>query len=137
MTITRGKDMLLRVDDGTGSLVTVGGLRAKTFSFSASSVDMTNADSDGWRELLPCGGVRQADISGNGVFVDDVAAERARSLFWTGEPTDWSMVIPGYGTLSGQFQITNLDFSGEYRGESTFSLSLASSGELSFAPAVA
>lgn len=134
MTVTSGKDMLLRLSDGQGGYDVIGGLRTKAFSLSAGTVDITHADSPGWRELLPSGGIRQANISGNGLFVDDNAAERARMLFFSGEHETWQLQVPGYGDLEGPFQITNLDYAGEYRGEASFSLSLASAGEITFTP---
>ena len=135
MSLTRGRDMLLSIDDGLGGYDPIGGLRTKTFSLSSGSVDITHADSDGWRELLPCGGIRQVNVTGNGLFVDDDAAERTRSLFFSGDHVNWQLTIPDFGTLEGPFQITNLDYAGDYRGEATFSVSLASAGEITFAAA--
>ncbi|MEM9233267.1 MAG: phage major tail protein, TP901-1 family [Pseudomonadota bacterium] len=135
MALTSGKDMLLRLNDGQGGYDTIGGLRTKTFSLSAGTVDITHADSNGWRELLPCGGIRQATVSGNGLFIDGSAAERARALFFSGEHASWRLHIPDYGDLDGPFQITSLDYAGEYRGEATFSLTLVSAGEVTFTAA--
>ena len=42
------------------------------------------------------------------------------------------MVIPGFGTVEGPFQITGLEYAGSYNGEATYELSLASAGALSF-----
>jgi predicted secreted protein len=38
----------------------------------------------------------------------------------------------GFGTVAGPFQITALQFSGDYTGEVTFDLALDSAGELTF-----
>ena len=133
MSIARGSDMLLRIEDDQGPVV-IGGLRARTLSLSTGTVDVTSADSAGWRELLPCGGVRRADVAGSGVFVSGEAAERTRGLFFSGELAVWSLTIPGSGTLTGPFQVANLDYAGDYKGEASYSLSLASGGEVSFAP---
>ena len=50
----KGKDLLLKLDDdGAGSFVTLAGLRAKSLSFNAATIDITHAESAGqWRELL-------------------------------------------------------------------------------------
>lgn len=132
MALTSGKDLLLKLEDGTGTFVPIGGLRTKTISLSTGVIDITNADSQGWRELLPCAGVRQVNVSGAGLFVDDTAAEQARSLFFSAEQGNWEIVLPSYGTFTGRFQISNLDYAGDYRGESAFSLSLTSSGVVAF-----
>ena len=135
MSIARGSDMLLKVEDDTGPVV-IGGLRARTLSLSTGTVEVTNADSEGWRELLPCGGVRRADVAGSGVFVSGAAAERTRGLFFSGELAVWSLTIPGSGTLTGPFQVANLDYAGDYKGEASYSLSLASGGAVTFTPEV-
>ena len=128
--------MLLRIEEDGGA-VTIGGLRARTLSLSTGTVDVTNADSGGWRELLPCGGVRRADVAGSGVFVSGAAAERTQALFFSGELAVWSLTIPGSGTLTGPFQVANLDYAGDYKGEASYSLSLASGGEIAFVPEAA
>ena len=133
MSIARGSDMLLRIEEDGGAVV-IGGLRARTLSLSTGTVDVTSAESGGWRELLPCGGVRRADVAGSGVFVSGEAAERTRGLFFSGELAVWSLTIPGSGTLTGPFQVANLDYAGDYRGEASYSLSLASGGAVAFTP---
>ena len=136
MSIARGSDMLLKIEEDRGA-VTIGGLRARTLSLSTGTVDVTHAGSGGWRELLPCGGVRRADVAGSGVFVSGEAAERTRGLFFSGELAVWSLTIPGSGTLTGPFQVANLDYAGDYKGEASYSLSLASGGEIAFVPEAA
>ena len=52
MPAQRGKDLLLKMDDG-GGFITVAGLRSKALAFNAQTVDVTHAESAGrWRELL-------------------------------------------------------------------------------------
>lgn len=134
MGIVRGKDVLLRLDDGAGGYRVLGGLRAKSLSLNAGAVEATTVDSNGWRELLACGGVRQASVSGNGVFINDAAAQQAQALFFSGEHGQWELKAPGYGSLKGPFQITALEYAGNFRGEAAFRLSLASAGEITFTP---
>lgn len=135
MTAQRGKDMLVKIGD-SGSpekFTTVAGLRTRTISLNAREVDATHSESNGWRELLGAAGVRQASVSGAGVFLNDAAAEAIRAAFFAGEIRNFRLVIPGMGELSGPFLIANLDYAGEHDGEATFSLSLASAGAVSFA----
>ena len=45
MAAQKGKDLLLRVDStGTGSFSTVAGLRSRSISFNAETVDVTHAE---------------------------------------------------------------------------------------------
>ena len=50
MAAQKGKDLLLKLDTGSGSFETVAGLRATRISFNAETVDVTNLGSEGrWR----------------------------------------------------------------------------------------
>ena len=74
MPAQKGKDLLIKMDDGAGGFVTVAGLRARQLAFNAEAVDVTHAESAGrWRELLGGAGVRRAAISGAGVFKDEAS----------------------------------------------------------------
>mgnify|MGYP006173100469 CR=1 FL=1 len=53
MSAQRGKDILLKIEGAPGVFTTVAGLRARTISLNARTVDATDGDSAGrWRELL-------------------------------------------------------------------------------------
>jgi TP901-1 family phage major tail protein len=53
MAAQKGKDMLLKLDDGSGAFVSIAGLRTQRFALNADPVDVTNQESAGrWRELL-------------------------------------------------------------------------------------
>ncbi len=136
MVAQKGKDLLLKVDDdGVGSFVTMAGLRAKSLSFNAGTVDITHTESVGqWRELLAGAGIKSARITGSGVFKDAASDERARQLFFDGIIRDWQIIVPDFGTISGAFQITALEFSGNHDNEVSFELGLESAGALVFTP---
>jgi TP901-1 family phage major tail protein len=136
MPAQRGRDLLLKVDDGAAGLVTIGGLRTRQIAFNTQTVDVTHADSVGrWRELLAGAGVRRASISGAGIFRDEASDLRLRAIFFAGEIRDWQIVIPDFGTVSGPFQIASLEYRGEHDGEVTFDLALESAGNLIFTTA--
>ena len=136
MPAQRGRDLLLKVDDGAAGLVTIGGLRTRQIAFNTQTVDVTHADSIGrWRELLAGAGVRRASISGAGIFRDEASDLRLRAIFFAGEIRDWQIVIPDFGTVSGPFQIASLEYRGEHDGEVTFDLALESAGNLIFTTA--
>ncbi|OYU49043.1 MAG: phage major tail protein, TP901-1 family [Rhizobiales bacterium PAR1] len=133
MAAQRGKDILLKVDDGTTQFVTVAGLRTKRFALNAETVDITHAESAGrWRELLDGAGVKRASVSGNGIFKDATSDVLARQIFFDGLIRNWQVILPDFGTITGAFQITSLDYKGEHAGEMTFDLTLESAGALSF-----
>ena len=132
MVAQKGKDLLLKVENGAGYL-TVAGLRTKRLSFNAQAVDATDAESAGrWRELLGGAGVQRAAVSGSGIFKDQASDGIVRSAFFSGTIFNWQLVIPAFGTVTGPFQIVALDYSGAHDGELLFELSLESAGALVF-----
>jgi TP901-1 family phage major tail protein len=137
MPAQRGKDLLLKIGDGGSpeTFTAIGGLRTRTLSLNAQSVDITHSGSvGGWRELLAGAGVRQASIAGAGVFLNEAAAETVRAAFFSGVVGNWQIIVPGFGDITGPFQIANLDYAGDHDGEATVSLALESAGVLVFTP---
>ena len=134
MAVQNGKDLLVKLDlTGDGNFQTIAGLRASRISFNAETVDVTSLESaGGWRELLGGAGVRSASISGSGVFRDAATDERARAIFFNSEVPDFQVIVPGFGVVEGPFQLTSLEYAGNYNGEATYELSLASAGALTF-----
>jgi TP901-1 family phage major tail protein len=134
MVAQKGRDLLLKVyDTASSAYVTVAGLRSRKLSFNAASVDITDAESAGrWRELLEGAGVQRASLSGSGIFKDQASDELVRSAFFNGSIFDWQIIIPDFGTVSGLFQVTSLEYSGQYSGEVQFDMALESAGEMTF-----
>ncbi|UYN99701.1 MAG: phage major tail protein, TP901-1 family [Devosia sp.] len=137
MAAQSGKDMLLKLDQtGSGSFLTVAGLRTRSLSFNAASVDTTDQESAGrWRELLAGGGVKRASVAGSGVFKDQSSDANIRTLFFGGTIRNWQLILPNFGTIQGPFQIVGLEFSADHAGEVTFELALESAGEITFTAA--
>lgn len=133
MTAQKGKDMLLKLDsDGLGTFTTVAGLRAKSLSFNTETVDITDAESAGeWRELLACG-AKSARASGSGIFKDQASDDLIRDYFFNATIRTWQIVIPDFGTIEGQFQITGFEYAGNHNNELSFELTLESAGALIF-----
>jgi TP901-1 family phage major tail protein len=132
MVAQKGKDLLLKIYSGT-SYETVAGLRTKRLAFNAETVDVTDAESVGrWRELLGGAGVQRASLSGSGLFKDQASDELIRNAFFNGAILSWQVVIPDFGAVSGPFQVTALEYSGEHNGEVTFDIALESAGAIAF-----
>lgn len=135
MTAQKGKDLLLKIDDGSGP-VTVAGLRTKRLAFNAQTVDVTDAESVGrWRELLGGSGVQRASVSGSGIFKDAASDVLVRQSFFDGAIANWQIVVPDFGTVAGPFQVSALEYSGQHDGEVTFDIALESAGALTFGAA--
>lgn len=135
MSAQRGRDLLIKLGDGGApeNFTTVAGLRTTQLAFNATSIDITNAESpDMWRELLDAG-IKSAAISGSGVFKDAASDAALRTAFFSQLLKNFQIVIPHFGTVSGPFKITQLQYEGPHDGEVKISLSLASAGALTFA----
>ena len=133
MTAQKGKDLLVKIDDG-GNFVTIAGLRARRLAFNAQAVDITDAESAGrWRELLGGAGVQRAALSGGGLFKDQASDALTRAVFFATEIRAWQVLVPDFGTVTGPFQITALEYAGRHDGEMTFEIALESAGALVFA----
>jgi TP901-1 family phage major tail protein len=144
MAAQKGLDVLMKIDI-SGTKTTIGGLRSTSITLNDESVDVTNKDSLGTRTLLAGAGVNSISISGSGVFTDSPAEVAVRTAFQaqqnttngssaqTAAFTTFEFAIPDLGTYTGAFQITSLEFAGEYNGEATYSMSFESAGYVTFA----
>lgn len=132
MTLSPGQDLLVSLDDGAGNFVAVAGLRTRSINLRSTLAESTNASSGTWRELLSGGGLRQATVSGSGLFLDDRAADLARDAFFSEQNAIWQLDLPPSGRITGAFHLSNLQFGGVSDAEATMSLTLVSAGPLVF-----
>jgi len=144
MAAQKGLDVLMKIDI-SGTKTTIGGLRSTSITLNDESVDVTNKDSLGTRTLLAGAGVNSISISGSGVFTDSPAEIAVRTAFQaqqnttngssaqTAAFTTFEFAIPDLGAYTGAFQITSLEYAGEYNGEATYSMSFESAGYVTFA----
>lgn len=130
MAAEKGSAFLLKVTDGaaTPTYQTVAGLRTTQLSVQGDTIVITNKGSNGWRELLSGGGVRSVSISGAGVFNGSAAETRIRANVLGGIIDDYEVSFEGGERLRGKFQVTRLDYSGDFNGERSYTLNLESSG---------
>lgn len=136
MAAQQGRYILLKIHDGLdpGSYETVAGLQARSISLNARAVEATDSDSDGaWRELIGGAGVKSATVSGAGIFRDEAADETVRGVFFDQVLRDWEVTIPDFGTLTGPFLVSALEYSGRHDGEAQYAITLASGGAINFA----
>jgi TP901-1 family phage major tail protein len=127
MAIERGSAFLLKlVEDGGAA--TVAGLRTTQLAISAEQVAVTNKGSGGWRELLAAAGTRSVSVSGAGVFTGSAAEGRVKAQALGGGIAEFELCFEGGDRLRGQFQVTRLEYAGDFNGERTYTLALESSG---------
>ena len=134
MAAQKGSAVLIKVG-ADGSEVTIGGLRSSSITLNDETVDVTTKDSGNNRELLPQGGIQSVSISGSGVFTDAASEETVRAAFGASSFSRFTFIIPDFGDYAGDFQVTSLEYAGEYNGEATYSMSFESSGACNFTAA--
>ncbi len=134
MAAEKGSAFLLKISDGAVPPVftTVAGLRATGLTINSDSVNITTKESGGWRDLLSGAGLRSLSLTGSGVFTNSVSETRLRNNALAGVIDDYKIVFESSDSLSGKFQITRLDYSGDYNGERTYAVTLESSGIAQF-----
>jgi TP901-1 family phage major tail protein len=134
MAAQKGSALLLKIGSGSPvTYATIGGLRSTSITLNDEPVDITNKDSAGVRTLLAQGGVQSMSVSGSGVFTDATSEGALRTAFGAASFSQYQLVIPDFGTYTGTFMIASLEYAGEYNGEVTYSVTLESSGAVTFA----
>ena len=132
MAAQKGLDVLMKIDI-SGTKTTIGGLRSTSITLNDESVDITNKDSLGTRTLLAGAGVNSLSVSGSGVFTDSASEATLQGDMNQAALTNYQFLIPDFGSYTGQFQLTSLEYAGEYNGEVTYSFTFESSGAITFA----
>ena len=137
MAAQKGSSLLVKIGDGASSeaFTTVGGLRSTSISLNDEAVDVTTMDSSNQRELLANGGIQTISISGSGVFTDAASEAELRGKFGASTFSNFQIIIPDFGTYTGPFMVASLEYSGEFNGEVTYSVTLEGSGSVSFTAA--
>ena len=100
MVAQKGSLFLLKVGDGGGPEVftTVGGLRTTSFNINNGTVDVTNKDSSGMRELLAGGGIQTMSLSGEQLA--QAIAEIHRIMH------DADLTVTGHELVNLRFELT-------------------------------
>lgn len=141
MAAQKGSALLLKIGAdnavaaSSDTYTTVGGLRSTSISMNEEAVDVTTKDSSGVRNLLANGGVQTVSVSGSGVFTDAASESTLRGAFGASDFHNFEVIIPDFGTYQGEFMVASLEYAGEYNGEVTYSVTLESSGSVTFTAA--
>lgn len=136
-----GRAMLLQVSDGssTPTYSTVATINSKTLTINNAPIDVTTPDlSDPggkiWAQSLP--GIVSMTLAADGRYKDTASERRMVTISQSADPTsNFRIVVPDLGVFEGNFRLESLDFGGTHDGEVTFSISLTSTGAVTFATA--
>lgn len=136
-----GRALLVKIGDGGGTEVFANlcGLNSKTLTINNSLIDVTTPDCTTpagalWTESL--NGVKNVSVSGDGFFEDSTTEARMNTVAMQADPKcNFQIIVPAFGTYAGSFYIESLEFGGETEGGVTYSISLASTGAVTFTAA--
>lgn len=136
-----GRALLVKIGDGADPVVysNLCGLNSKSLTINNSSIDVTTPDCttpEGALYTETLAGLKNVSVSGDGFFEDSTAEARMNTVAMANDnSTDFEIVVPDFGTYAGTFRIASLEFGGETEGGVTYSLSLESSGTVTFTAA--
>ena len=135
MAAEKGSGFILKIGNGATSetFATVGGMRTKSLTINNEAADITDDDSAGKRELLAAAGIQAMTLSGSGVFKDSAAETTVRTQAQNRTIVNWKITFADGDTYTGAFYITSLEYTGEYNGARMYSITLESSGAVTYA----
>ena len=136
-----GRALLVKIGDGEASetFANLCGLNSKTLTINNTSIDVTTPDCttpEGalWTETLA--GLKNVSVSGDGFFEDSTAEARMNTVTMQSDnQANFQIVVADFGTYAGAFRIASLEFGGETEGGVTYSISLESTGVVTFTAA--
>jgi TP901-1 family phage major tail protein len=135
MSAGAGKDYLLKIEDSNtpGTFTTIGGLRSIKLSAKADGIEKTNIGSAQWKELLDGAGIVSMSLSGSGVFTDSATEAQFQTDFLAQTLRKFRVLNNDNSHYwEGTFKITGMEKSSEYNGVIQWSISLESSGAVSY-----
>jgi len=136
-----GRALLVKIGDGeaTETFSNLCGLNSKSLTINNSAIDVTTPDCttpEGalWTETLA--GLKNVSVSGDGFFEDSAAEARMNTVAMQNDnQANFEIVVPDFGTYAGAFRLTTVEFGGETEGGVTYSISLESTGTVTFTAA--
>lgn len=136
-----GRALLVKIGDGADPEVfsNLCGLNSKALTINNSSIDVTTPDCSTpggalWTETL--NGLKNVTVTGDGFFEDSASETRMNTVAMAADNScNFTVTVPAFGTYAGAFRIASLEFGGETEGGVTYSLSLESTGAVTFTAA--
>lgn len=135
MTAFKGSLVLIKVGDGVTpveNFTTVGGLRVTRLALNARPIEAGHRESGAWRALLAGAGTRHLTLSGAGAFTNAASEETLRGHAFSGSIVNYRFYFANGGNVTGPFQITAYERSGDYDEEELYALTLESAGVVTY-----
>lgn len=129
----KGRLFLIKLGDGNSppTYTTLGGLRATDMTLNNAGVDITNKGSNGWRELLPDGGIQNVTLTGSGLFDANSAQQKQlKNAFFNRVLLQAEIVDENADRVYGYFHVSSYKESGAHNDAQMYDATLESSGAI-------
>ena len=135
MAAEKGRLFVIKRGDGATSeaFTTIGAMREKSLSINGETVDISSQDSE-WRTLLAGAGLTSVTVSGSGVFTDTVTQVAMQTAAMAKTIGNYEIVFESGDKFAGAFQCASVEYSASHNAERTYSITLESSGTITFTP---
>lgn len=131
----KGRELRIKVRVSTGPDVftVIGGIRTESMTINNETVDVTDKDGNGWRELLEGAGITSMSLKGSGVVSDDTVFTDHIMAAVMANTHVVLKIESGLGDVwQGTFAVPSAERAGEYNKEETFSITLESAGTITY-----
>lgn len=125
-----GRGLLIKISDGGNpkTYLTVGGIRPTNFTVNNESVDVTNKDSNGFREFLQGAGIRSIAVSGGGIYDNGPGINKLEEAARLNTFADCQIVFPNGDSVAGNFHVASFGYAGRHDDEQSWEVTLESAG---------
>jgi len=135
MSKYKGRELRIKVRTSTGPDVftVIGGIRTESMTINSETVDVTDKDGNGWRELLEGAGITSMSLKGSGVVSDNAVFTDHIMAAVMANTHVVLKIESGLGDVwQGTFAVPSAERAGEYNKEETFSITLESAGTITY-----
>lgn len=136
----KGRTLLIQIGDGGSPEVFTNlcGLKTRSFNLSANEVDTTipdctNPENAVQKTSEP--GILNRTFSGSGTFVSSAMSTILMGHVNAAGVFNAKVVVPGLGTYSGSWMVSDFTFEGEMEGNLQFNATFTAAGTLTFVAA--
>jgi TP901-1 family phage major tail protein len=132
-----GRTLLIQIGDGDDPEVFMNlcGMTTRSFNMSANEVDTTipdcvNPEATPQKTAEP--GIKNRTFAGSGKFVKNTASSAFMAHVNDATKFNAKVIVPGLGTYTGPWFVSEFEFSGEMEGNLDFSATFVAAGPLSY-----
>lgn len=132
-----GRLLFIRIGDGASPEVfkNLCGLNARSFNMSANEVDTTIGNCENPAETpqkTAEPGIKNRTFTGSGKYVSGADTKKFQQYVEAAIKFNAEVNVPGLGTFTGPWFVSEFEFSGELEGNMDFSATFVAAGALAF-----